>query len=59
MVPDTVADARTDTGEPTVEPFTGWHTFKPGEPGALQPVPMVYAASPTSLCEKPEAVATA
>ena len=61
MVPVTVDDACTDTGEATVDPFTGWHTFSPGVLGGLQPVPlpMVYAANPTSLCEKFGAVATA
>jgi hypothetical protein len=61
IVPVTVADASTETGEPTVEALTGLHMFTPGALGALQPEPvlMVYEASPTSLCEKPGASATA
>jgi hypothetical protein len=35
MVPDTVAAACTGTGEATVEPFTGLHTFTPGALGGL------------------------
>jgi hypothetical protein len=35
MVPVTVAAACTGTGEATLEPFTGLHTFTPGALGAL------------------------
>jgi hypothetical protein len=50
MVPVTVADACTGTGEATVDPFTGLHMFTPGALGKLQePVPMVYVANPTAL----------
>ena len=35
MVPVTVAAACTGTGEATVEPFAGLHTFTPGALGAL------------------------
>ena len=61
MVPVTVAEASTETGEEMLEPFTGLHTCTPGAAGRLQPEPvlMVYAANPTSLCEKPGASATA
>ena len=44
MVPVTVAAACTGTGEATVEPFTGLHTFTPGEPGGLHAPPLVTVA---------------
>ena len=60
MVPVTVAADCTVTGEATVEPLAGEHTFTPGEPGAAQlEPPMVYDAEPTALCAKPGAMATA
>ena len=61
IVPVTVADASTGTGEPTVEPLAGLHMITPGALGALQPdpVPMVYEANPTSLCNKVGALAMA
>jgi hypothetical protein len=36
MVPVTVADASTGTGELSVEPLTGLHTFTPGLVDAVQ-----------------------
>ena len=61
IVPVTVADACTGTGEATVEPLTGLHTMHARRSGraAAVPLPMVYDANPTSLCKKVGAMATA
>jgi hypothetical protein len=47
IVPVTVANACTATGDPTVDPFTGLHTFTPGVLGAPQvpPPPLTVAAT--------------
>jgi hypothetical protein len=59
IVPVTVANAWAATGDATVDPFAGLHTFTPGVLGALHVPPPPLTVAVTVVCHFVPAVFTA